>query len=108
MVNQQSQPFLLENIGNYQRQMIYLSGSKIGEMQRMILKLYGADPRSDRPDLGIRTQEGQTNSTGYALLSTGKPRFSDRYYCFLLRIDSIADRLRYSKNIAISDKSDGL
>ncbi|MFM7474368.1 MAG: site-specific DNA-methyltransferase [Microcystis aeruginosa] len=59
MVNQQSQPFLLENIGNYQRHMIYLSGSKIGEMQRIILKLYGADPRSDRPDLGIRTQEGQ-------------------------------------------------
>jgi len=45
-----------------------------------------------------------TNSTGYALLSTGKPRFSDRYYCFLLRIDSLFDRLRYSKNIAISDK----
>ncbi|MFM7880886.1 MAG: DNA methyltransferase, partial [Microcystis panniformis] len=59
LVNQQSQPFLLENIGNYQRHMIYLSGSKIGEMQRIILKLYGADPRSDRPDLGIRTQEGQ-------------------------------------------------
>jgi adenine-specific DNA-methyltransferase len=59
LVNQQAQPFLLENIGNYQRHMIYLSGSKIGEMQRIILKLYGADPRSDRPDLGIRTQEGQ-------------------------------------------------
>ena len=56
LVNQQSQPFLLENIGNYQRHMIYLSGSKIGEMQRIILKLYGADPRSDRPDLGIRTR----------------------------------------------------
>ncbi|MFM7711915.1 MAG: site-specific DNA-methyltransferase, partial [Microcystis sp.] len=40
MVNQQSQPFLLENIGNYQRHMIYLSGSKIGEMQRIILNLY--------------------------------------------------------------------
>ena len=57
LVNQQAQPFLLENIGNYQRHMIYLSGSKIGEMQRIILKLYGADPRSDRPDLGIRTHD---------------------------------------------------
>jgi adenine-specific DNA-methyltransferase len=65
MVNQQSQPFLLENIGNYQRHMIYLSGSKIGEMQRIILKLYGADPRSDRPDLGIRTQEGQEPELAY-------------------------------------------
>ena len=55
MVNQGAKPFLLENIGNYQRHMIYLSGSKIGEMQRIMLKLYGAEPRSDRPDLGVRT-----------------------------------------------------
>jgi adenine-specific DNA-methyltransferase len=57
MVNQQAKPFLLENIGNYQRHMIYLSGSKIGEMQRIILKLYEAAPRSDRTDLGIRIAE---------------------------------------------------
>jgi len=55
MVNQGAKPFLLENIGNYQRHMIYLSGSKIGEMQRIMLKLYGAEPRRDRPDLGVRT-----------------------------------------------------
>jgi len=60
MVNQQAKPFLLENIGNYQRHMIYLSGSKIGEMQRIILKLYEAAPRSDRADLGIRTADGST------------------------------------------------
>ena len=57
MVNQQAKPFLLENIGNYQRHMIYLSGSKIGEMQRIILKLYEAAPISDRSDLGIRTTD---------------------------------------------------
>ena len=55
LVNQGTKPFLLENIGNYQRHMIYLSGSKIGEMQRIMLKLYGAEPRSDRPDFGVRT-----------------------------------------------------
>jgi adenine-specific DNA-methyltransferase len=60
MVNQQAKPFLLENIGNYQRHMIYLSGSKIGEMQRIILKLYGAEPRSDRPDLGVKTNDDGT------------------------------------------------
>lgn len=57
LVNQDAKPFLLENIGNYQRHMIYLSGSKINEMQRIILKLYGAEPRTDRPDLGIHTYE---------------------------------------------------
>jgi adenine-specific DNA-methyltransferase len=59
LVNQGAKQFLLENIGNYQRHMIYLSGSKINEMQRIILKLYGAATRSDRPDLGIYTLEGQ-------------------------------------------------
>lgn len=59
LVNQSAKPFLLENIGNYQRHMIYLSGSKINEMQRIILKLYGAAPRSDRPDLGIHTLDEQ-------------------------------------------------
>ncbi|PSF33886.1 hypothetical protein C7H19_19375 [Aphanothece hegewaldii CCALA 016] len=57
LVNQQASPFLLENIGNYQRHMIYLSGSRINEMQRIILKLYEAFPRSDRPDLGVRGDE---------------------------------------------------
>lgn len=57
LVNQQASPFLLENIGNYQRHMIYLSGSRINEMQRIILKLYEAFPRSDRPDLGNRGDE---------------------------------------------------
>jgi regulator of RNase E activity RraB len=69
LVNQEAQPFLLENIGNYQRQMIYLSGAKIGEMQRIILKLYGAEPRIDRPDLGIRTTEEQE----LELVYTGYP-----------------------------------
>lgn len=65
LVNQQAKPFLLENIGNYQRHMIYLSGSKIGEMQRIMLKLYGAEPRSDRPDLGIRTLDGKDAELAY-------------------------------------------
>ncbi|MEA5604704.1 site-specific DNA-methyltransferase [Nostoc sp. UHCC 0252] len=59
LVNQGAKPFLLENIGNYQRHMIYLSGSKINEMQRIILKLYGAAPRNDRPDLGSHTPDGE-------------------------------------------------
>jgi adenine-specific DNA-methyltransferase len=65
LVAQQSSPFLLENIGNYQRQMIYLSGSKIGEMQRIILKLYGAQARTDRPDLGVRNNEDGSSELVY-------------------------------------------
>ena len=54
LVNQDAKPFLIENIGNYQRQMIYLHGARIYEMQRIILKLYGATPRKDFSDMGTR------------------------------------------------------
>ena len=54
LVQQDAKPFLIENIGNYQREMIYLSGGRIGEMQQVILKLYGATPRKDSVDLGAR------------------------------------------------------
>ena len=57
LVNQDAKPFLIENIGNYQRQMIYLHGARIYEMQRIILKLYGATPRKDFSDMGMRKAE---------------------------------------------------
>jgi adenine-specific DNA-methyltransferase len=54
LVIEDSRPFLLENIGNYQRHMIYLSGGRIFEMQHIVLKLYGAIPRKDFPELGVK------------------------------------------------------
>lgn len=54
LVEQQAKPFLIENIGNYQREMIYLTGGRIWEMQHLILKLYGATPRDKTSGLGIR------------------------------------------------------
>jgi adenine-specific DNA-methyltransferase len=54
LVQQDSRPFLIENLGNYQREMIYLTGGRIGEMQRIILKLYGATPHPNYKDLGSR------------------------------------------------------
>src|SRR3989344_602059 len=59
LVEQKSKPLLIENIGNYQREMIYLGGVRIYEMQRIILKLYGAEPMANRKDLGVRkTDDG--------------------------------------------------
>lgn len=57
LVRWDSVPFLIENIGNYQREMIYLSGGRIYEMQKIILKLYGAEPIKNRHDLGVRKDE---------------------------------------------------
>jgi hypothetical protein len=60
LVQQDAKPFLIENIGNYQREMIYLTGGRIGEMQRIILKLYGATPHPNYKDLGTRRVDGVT------------------------------------------------
>ena len=57
LVNMDAKPFLVENIGNYQRHMIYLYGGHIYEMQRIVLKLYDATPRKDYPDIGIKKAE---------------------------------------------------
>jgi adenine-specific DNA-methyltransferase len=57
LVNSVSIPFLLENIGNYQRHLIYLQQARIYEMQTIVLKLYGANPRNDMPDLGVKRLE---------------------------------------------------
>jgi adenine-specific DNA-methyltransferase len=57
LVKQDAKPFLIETIGNYQREMIYLSGGRIGEMQRILLKLYGATPHPHHRDLGTRKAE---------------------------------------------------
>lgn len=54
LVEMGAKPFLIENIGNYQREMIYLTGGRIWEMQHLILKLYGATPRDKTSGLGVR------------------------------------------------------
>lgn len=54
LVEMRAKPFLIENIGNYQREMIYLTGGRIWEMQHLILKLYGATPRDKTSGLGVR------------------------------------------------------
>ncbi len=59
LVHKDSKPFIIENIGNYQRQLIYLSRSKIYEIQPIILKLYGATPRKDNRELGVRQADGK-------------------------------------------------
>jgi adenine-specific DNA-methyltransferase len=58
LIQSNSKPFLIENIGNYQRQLIYLSGSRVYEIQLIILKLYGANSRSDYSGLGTRDVDG--------------------------------------------------
>ena len=58
MVEANAKPFVMENIGNYQRELIYREGGNISLMQRLIMRLYGAQPHSSHTDLGIMDQKG--------------------------------------------------
>jgi len=60
LVQNETKPFLVENIGNYQRQLTYLVGSRVSEIQTIVLKLYGAAPRKDYPDMGTKKVEDKT------------------------------------------------
>ena len=64
LVEQIAKPFLIENIGNYQREMIYLTGGRIWEMRHLILKLYGATPRDKTSGLGVRRVDDPSAGSG--------------------------------------------
>src|SRR3989344_5406089 len=60
LVNQESKPFLIQNLGNYQRHLIYSKDVKLKEMYNIVLKLYGAKPRDDWQGFGISKEDNKT------------------------------------------------
>jgi adenine-specific DNA-methyltransferase len=53
-------PFILQNLGNYQRHLIYLNGFNIKKACALIMKLYGAIQREDIIDLGLKIDRKDT------------------------------------------------
>ncbi len=60
LVNQNTKPFVIENLGNYQRQLIYAKEVNLRQMYAIILKLYGAVPRPDMQGFGISREDRST------------------------------------------------
>jgi len=60
LVTENAKPFVIENLGNYQRQLIYLHEVKLKEMYDIILNLYGATPRADKQGVGISVSDRST------------------------------------------------
>ena len=60
LVNQGSNPFVIENLGNYQRQLIYAKEVNLKQMYNIILKLYGASPREDWQGFGVSKEDNKT------------------------------------------------
>lgn len=47
-------PFVVENLGNYQRQLLYLNDTRLKQVGSLILTLYGAQPHPTERGLGIQ------------------------------------------------------
>ena len=60
LVDQEATPFIIENLGNYQRQLVYMHEVKLREMYNIVLRLYGATPREDKLGVGISTADRST------------------------------------------------
>ncbi|MBI2665175.1 site-specific DNA-methyltransferase [Candidatus Woesearchaeota archaeon] len=60
LVQNEAKPFLIQNLGNYQRQLIYSKEIKLKEMYNIVLKLYGATPRTDWQGFGISKEDNKT------------------------------------------------
>lgn len=60
LVQNNANPFLIENLGNYQRQLIYAKEVNLKQMYDIILKLFGATPRNDWQGFGISKEDNKT------------------------------------------------
>ncbi|MBI2176023.1 site-specific DNA-methyltransferase [Candidatus Woesearchaeota archaeon] len=59
LVKQGAKPFIIENLGNYQRQLIYAKEVNLKQMYDIVLKLYGAAPLEEWKGFGISKDEGR-------------------------------------------------
>jgi adenine-specific DNA-methyltransferase len=60
LVNQNSNPFIIENLGNYQRQLIYAKEVNLRQMYAIVLKLYGVISHPDMQGFGISRTDKST------------------------------------------------
>jgi len=60
LVNQKANPFYIQNLGNYQRQLVYSKEVNLKEMYNIILILFGASPRKDWQGFGVSKEDNKT------------------------------------------------
>ncbi len=60
LVNQNANPFIIQNLGNYQRQLIYAKEINLRQMYNIVLKLYGASPREDWQGFGTAKEDNKS------------------------------------------------
>lgn len=67
-------PFVVENLGNYQRQLLYLNDTRLKQVGSLILTLYGAQPHPTERGLGIQGfNDSETGRFQRRLVLVGEP-----------------------------------
>jgi adenine-specific DNA-methyltransferase len=99
LVNQNAQPFIIENLGNYQRQLIYAKEVKLKEMYSIVLKLYGARPREDWQGFGISKEDD--NKTLVFVCEPDRP-MSGKKALELAKFARTADGKGYKKLVILA------
>jgi len=67
-------PFVVENLGNYQRQMIYLNDHKLRQVGPLVLTLFGAQPHPQERNLGTQAyNDAETGRFQRRLVLVGDP-----------------------------------
>lgn len=67
-------PFVVENLGNYQRQLIYLNDTRLRQVGPLILTLYGAQPHPTERGLGTQGfNDPETGRFQRRLVLVGEP-----------------------------------
>jgi DNA modification methylase len=67
-------PFVVENLGNYQRQMIYLSDTRLRQVGPLVLTLFGAQPHPQERNLGTQAyNDAETGRFQRRLVLVGDP-----------------------------------
>jgi adenine-specific DNA-methyltransferase len=67
-------PFVVENLGNYQRQLLYLNDTRLKQVGSLILTLYGAQPHPTERGLGIQGfNDSETGRFQHRLVLVGEP-----------------------------------
>jgi adenine-specific DNA-methyltransferase len=99
-------PFVVENLGNYQRQLIYLNGYKnqLGRVGGLVLTLFGALPHPSERNLGSQAfNDPVTGRLQRRLVLVGEPDrpLSARRVAEAVRLLSSLDGGGYAKLVAL-------
>jgi adenine-specific DNA-methyltransferase len=67
-------PFVVENLGNYQRQLIYLNDKRLKQIGPLVLTLFGAQPHPQERNLGSQAfNDPETGRYQNRLVLVGEP-----------------------------------